>query len=168
VGARSERVAAAILVAAVGLAGCGGDDGDDGALDLDAVEAYAERLSDEVADTGGDLASWIQDPDRDGDDLESLAEGLREAESDDGDLPSTGELAGTSFDVQGGTVSGDEVADQLGQARSSTTELADELDRVAGLGGDVDVPTIVELNEAYASASEATAALREVLAGAGP
>jgi hypothetical protein len=121
-----------------------------------------------VADTGGDLASWIQDPDRDTDDLESLAEGLREAESDDGDLPSTGELAGTSFDVQGGTVSGDEVADQLGQARSSTTELADELDRVAGLGGDVDVPTIVELNEAYASASEATAALREVLAGAGP
>lgn len=99
----------------------GGDE--DAAPDIDAVESYAERPSDEVADAGGELATWAQDPDRDADVLGDIADGLRGAESDDGDLPSTGELAGTTFDIEGGTTSSS--SNHVGLHREAAAAIAE-------------------------------------------
>lgn len=165
-GARSKRLVATIAVVVLGLSACGGDDGDGDAPGIAAVEAYAEELGDEVAAATGELATWSQDPDRDPDLLVVLAEGIRDAEADDGDLPGDDDLAGETREVEGGTVGGARVLEHLGPARTESLAFADALDEAAG-AGEVGAPVLASLNEASSSAVEATSALREALTGAG-
>lgn len=159
-GQRSARLLVAALVAVT--FGCSGGS----SAVPEQVAAYADQLDERLAHVGDEVAAWLEDAEREPAELTTLAGEVRTTAFEAAeDLPEVDTIASETFEVDGGTVDGGLVADRLQAARAEAGRLADELERVGGLG-QLEPAVLVALDDAWTAARGAASQLRGALTGA--